>query len=187
MQEEINKAIEVLESGGLLLYPTETVWGLGCDASNEQAVDRLLDLKGRGQAQGLIVLLGSDVQLEQHVENIPEVAWDIIDGSDKPITIIYDSVKGIASNVSAADGSAAIRVTRDEFCSRLVQKFRKPLVSTSANTSGQMHADLYENLEPRILEGVDYVVNLKRNERLMGKPSSVVKLASNGEIKIIRK
>lgn len=186
MRDEIKKAVEALSRGGLILYPTETVWGLGCDATNAVAVENLLALKGRGVEKGLIVLVDSDVRLERHVKAIPDVAWDLIDNSTKPLTIIYDAAIGLADNVAAPDGSVAIRITSDPFCKELIRAFRKPIVSTSANSTGKTHVDSFDSIEQSILDGVDYVVNLKRHERLAGKPSSVVKLATNGEIRIIR-
>ena len=186
MREEIKLALSVLREGGLILYPTDTVWGIGCDASNPEAVKKVFDLKNRADCKALISLVASEIMLERTVIDMPDIAWDLIDAAEKPLTIIYQEVRGIAHNVIAEDGSCAIRLTKDNFCQQLVQKLGKPLISTSANTSGTPTPQSFQDIEPSILSGVDYVVNLRRQEECKNTPSSIILLKNNGEIKIIR-
>ena len=186
MIDEIQQAQNVLIEGGLILYPTDTVWGIGCDASNPEAVKKVYDLKNRADTKALITLVASEVMLERTVVDIPEIAWDLIDAAEKPLTIIYQEVKGIAHNAIAEDGSCAIRLPKDNFCQQLVQSLGKPLISTSANTSGTPTPQSFNDIEPSILSGVDYVVNLRQQEKSKNTPSSIILLKKNGEIKIIR-
>ncbi|MBM1106431.1 threonylcarbamoyl-AMP synthase [Aurantibacter crassamenti] len=185
MTDEINKAIEVLQNGGLLLYPTDTVWGIGCDATNEEAVKKVYALKKRMDSKALICLVANDFMLERHITNVPEVAWDIIDLAEKPTTIIFDKPKGIAKNLIAEDDSLAIRIASDKFCQYLINKFKKPIVSTSANVSGSPTPKSFDEISEYILKGVDYVVNLNRDKK-NGPPSSIIKLANDGTVKVIR-
>ena len=180
MKTEIENCIAVLKKGGLILYPTDTVWGIGCDATNPEAVDKVFKLKQRSDEKPLICLM-----LNEYVENVPEVAYDILKFAKKPTTIIYDDPIRVAENIIAADNSLAIRVTKDEFCKKMIQRFRKPLVSTSANISGEKTPQSYAEIDPLILEGVDYVVNL-HHEKKSGKPSSIIKLKNDGSVKVIR-
>ena len=186
MREEIQQALSVLREGGLILYPTDTVWGIGCDASNPEAVKKVYDLKNRADSKALITLVASEVMLERTVIEMPDIAWDLIDAAEKPLTIIYQEVKGIAHNAIAEDGSCAIRLPKDNFCQQLVQRLGKPLISTSANTSGNPTPQSFQDIEPSILSGVDYVVNLRQQEKSKNTPSSIILLKNNGEIKIIR-
>ncbi len=183
---EINKAIAVLEKGGLILYPTDTIWGIGCDATNAQAVQQVYRLKNRADSKALICLVANGAMLERHVADVPEVAYDIIDLSDKPVTIIYDNPKGVAKNLIAPDNTLAIRVASDKFCQYLINKFKKPIVSTSANVSGAPSPKGFQQISPAILKGVDYVVNL-RPESKRTDPSSIIKLGNDGTVKVIRK
>lgn len=185
MTEEINKCISVLEKGGLILYPTDTIWGIGCDATNEIAVQKIFSLKQREDSKTLICLVSNDAMLEKHIEKVPEVAYDIIDLSIKPTTIIYDSPKGVAKNLIASDDTLAIRIASDKFCQYLINKFKKPIVSTSANISGQPTPKSFNEITGQILKGVDYVVNLHRNDN-KGVPSSIIKLGNDGTVKVIR-
>ena len=186
MREEIQQALSVLREGGIILYPTDTVWGIGCDASNPEAVKKVYDLKNRADSKALITLVASEVMLERTVIEMPDIAWDLIDAAEKPLTIIYQEVKGIAHNAIAEDGSCAIRLPKDNFCQQLVQRLGKPLISTSANTSGNPTPQSFQDIEPSILSGVDYVVNLRQQEKSKNTPSSIILLKNNGEIKIIR-
>ncbi len=183
---EINKCIEILNAGGIILYPTDTVWGIGCDATNENAVNKIYKLKKRNNTKTMICLVANDFMLEKHVAKIPEVAYDIIDIAEKPTTIVYDNPKGIAKNLIAEDNSLAIRVASDKFCQYLIQKFKNPIVSTSANLAGQPTPKSYKEISTEILKGVDYAVNLQRNEQ-KDTPSSIIKLSNNGIVKVIRK
>ncbi|MCB0465442.1 MAG: threonylcarbamoyl-AMP synthase, partial [Aequorivita sp.] len=160
MKTEIEHALLILKKGGLILYPTDTVWGIGCDATNPDAVDKVFQLKKRSDEKSLICLVNDFRMLNEYVENVPEVAYDILKYAKKPTTIIYDDPIRVAENIIAEDNSLAIRVTKDEFCKKLIQRFRRPLVSTSANISGEKTPQSYAEIDPLILEGVDYVVNL---------------------------
>lgn len=185
MTEEINKAIQVLENGGIILYPTDTVWGIGCDATNELAVEKVFQLKQRHDQKSLICLVANDAMLEKHVVEVPELAYDIMDLSTKPTTIIYDKPMGVAKNLIAKDNTLGIRVASDKFCKYLIGKFKKPIVSTSANSSGAPTPKSFDNIDKAILSGVDYVVNLQK-EKQSGFPSAIIRLANDGTVKIIR-
>ena len=185
MTTEINNAIEVLQKGGLILYPTDTVWGIGCDATNEAAVSKVYALKKRADSKALICLVANVPMLERHVQQVPEVAYDIIDLTTKPTTIIYDQPKGVAKNLIASDNTLAIRVASDQFCQYLINKFKRPIVSTSANLSGEPSPGRFSEISDAVLKGVDYVVNLHR-DKTNGPPSSILKLGNDGSVKVIR-
>lgn len=185
MTEEINKAVEILAKGGLILYPTDTIWGIGCDATNEEAVKKVYRLKRRNDSKALICLVANDYMLEKHIASVPEVAWDLIDLSEKPITIIYDNPRGIAKNLVASDNTVAIRIASDKFCRYLINKFKRPIVSTSSNISDMPAPKSFSEISEHILKGVDYVVNLHRDENT-GMASSIVKLGNDGTVKVIR-
>lgn len=187
MEKEVQKALEVLKNGGVIIYPTDTVWGLGCDATNSKAVEKLLEIKGKQSNNGLIILLDKDVNLNKYIDEVPQVAWEIIEVSDKPITIIYDKVKNIAPQCVAHDGSAAIRIVNDEFCKKLIYKLGKPIVSTSANYSGEPTPTNFLEINKDILQKVDYVVNWRQNEKAKAVASSIIKIENSGSFKIIRK
>ena len=186
MTEEINKAILVLQEGGLILYPTDTVWGIGCDATNAAAVDKIYKLKERTDSKALICLVANDAMLEKHVTKVPDLAYDIIDLSTKPTTIIYDQPKGVAKNLIAPDNTLAVRVASDKFCQYLINKFKKPIVSTSANISNQRTPNNFSEITASIIKGVDYVVNLQQENRT-NTPSTIIKLGNDGTVKVIRK
>lgn len=186
MKDEIRKACEVMRNGGVILYPTDTVWGIGCDATNEEAVKRVFEIKRRADSKAMLVLVDSPVKVESYVEDVPEVAWDLMEMTDKPLTIIYDGAKNLAPNLIAADGTVGIRVTAEEFSKQLCFAFRKPVVSTSANISGQPSPAVFSEISDEIKQAVDYVVDCRRNERGHSKPSSIIKLGKGGEVKIIR-
>ncbi|MFK7814195.1 MAG: L-threonylcarbamoyladenylate synthase [Maribacter sp.] len=186
MQEEINKAITILENGGLILYPTDTVWGIGCDATNEEAVHKVYKLKERADSKALICLVANDAMLERHIPIVPEVAYDIMDLSTKPTTIVYDNPQGIAKNLIAKDNTLAIRVASDKFCQYLINKFKNPIISTSANISGQPTPKQFSEISESILKGVDYVVNLQQ-DKMAHTPSAIIKLGTDGTVKVIRK
>ena len=185
MTKEINKAISVLKDGGLILYPTDTVWGIGCDATNTEAVQKIYKLKQREDSKALICLVANDFMLERHIDKVPEVAYDLIDLATKPITIIYDQPKGIAKNLVADDNTLGIRVATDQFCQYLINKYKKPLVSTSANISGQPTPKNFTEISNAIIKGVDYVVNLEQNNTT-STPSTIIKLGNDGTVKVIR-
>lgn len=185
MQNEINNALEVLKQGGLILYPTDTVWGIGCDATNPEAVAKVYKLKNREDSKALICFVADDRMLSKYVKTVPDVAYDIFEAAEEPITIIYDNAQNLASNLIAEDLSIAIRIPNDDFCYKLLRKFNKPIVSTSANSSGEPTPLSYKEISQHILKGVDYVVNLQR-EKICSKPSAIIKLAANGRVQVIR-
>ena len=186
MKKDIQNCLNTLIEGGIILYPTDTVWGIGCDASNPQAIQKIYDLKGRTSSKALITLVGSEVMLERTVINMPEIAWDLIESANRPLTLIYDEVKGIAPNAIAEDGSCGIRLAKDTFCQQLIQRLGKPIISTSANVSGEETPKDFRSISDTILKGVDFVVNYRQNEAKSQKSSNIIKLKNNGEIKIIR-
>ena len=187
MLDEIEKTIEVLNNGGIVLYPTDTVWGIGCDATNIKATDRIYKLKKRKETKTMIVLVSDSEMLKEYVSNIPEIALDLINSFKQPTTIIYPEAKNIAKNLIGPDGSIAIRVVLDEFCNKLITRFGKPIVSTSANFSGESTPLLFSKIEEKIKESVDYVVNFDQDKIKQLKPSTILKLHNDGEFEIIRK
>lgn len=187
IEREVTKCLEVLKNKGVILYPTDTVWGIGCDATDEEAVQKIFGIKGRSEAKSMIALVNDDRMLYRYIKEVPEMAWELMEYADKPLTIIYPEGKNLAKGIIADNGTVAIRMVKDEFCQRLMQKLGKPLVSTSANTSGKTAAQSFADIEPEILDAVDYVVNLRQNEAGRAVPSSIVQLGLKGEIKIIRK
>lgn len=186
MNEEIKKACQVMREGGVILYPTDTIWGIGCDATNEEAVRRVYEIKRRTDSKAMLVLVDSAVKVDFYVQDVPEVAWDLIELADKPLTIIYSDARNLAPNLLAEDGSIGIRVTNEEFSKRLCQQFRKAIVSTSANVSGQPSPLNFGEISEEIKAAVDYIVDYRREETAQAKPSSIIKLDKGGVIKIIR-
>lgn len=186
-QTDINQALETLRNGGLILYPTDTIWGIGCDATNPDAIDRVFRLKGRDQAKSLIVLLDSDHKLQSYVKEVPEVAYQLIEYTERPLTIVYSGAKNLAPNLLAADGSIGIRVVRHPFCSALLQRFRKPIVSTSANISGLTAPANFDEIDQSIIDGVDYVVTHGQDDPRRGAASIVMKLEPDGQFSFIRR
>lgn len=184
--EDIRQAVEVMRNGGIIAYPTDTIWGIGCDATNSAAVKRVFEIKGRADSKALITLVGNEATLERTVENVPEVAWQLIEATDRPTTIVYDHGTGIAPELLAEDGSLAVRLTREAFSNRLCQTFRKPIVSTSANISGQTSPKCFAEISQAILDKVDYVCTSNRNATPCGKASMIIKISDNGVFKIIR-
>ena len=186
MNEEIKKACQVMREGGVILYPTDTIWGIGCDATNEEAVRRVYEIKHRADSKAMLMLVDSAVKVDFYVQDVPEVAWDLIELADKPLTIIYSGARNLAPNLLAEDGSVGIRVTGEEFSKRLCQQFRKAIVSTSANVSGQPSPQNFSEISEEIKAAVDYIVDYRREETTQAKPSSIIKLDKGGVIKIIR-
>ena len=185
MNEEINKAIEVLKRGGIILYPTDTVWGIGCDARNAEAVQKIYDLKKRDDSKALICLVNNYSMLEKHVDNVPKMAYTILDIADKPTTVIYDAPANVAENLIANDNTLAIRIVDHDFCKKMIRYLGRPIVSTSANLSGKTAPKSFKKIDEAIINGVDYVVNLHR-DRNGGNPSTIIKLSNSGGVKIIR-
>lgn len=186
MKDEIKKACEVLQKGGVILYPTDTVWGIGCDATNEEAVRRVYEIKKRADSKAMLVLVDSPVKVDFYVKDVPVVAWDLIEMATRPLTIIYDGARNLAPNLIAEDGSVGIRVTNEEFSRQLCFRFRKAIVSTSANISGEPAAAVFSEISEEILNAVDYVVDYRREETGHPKPSSIIRLGAGGIVKIIR-
>lgn len=185
MTEEINKAIAILQQGGLILYPTDTLWAIGCDATNDAAAQRVYELKQLNQGNPMVCLVAHDGMLCNYVEKVPELAYDLMDVNEKSTTIVYDNPKGFSKYLLAPDGSAAIRVASDKFCSYLINKFKKPIVATTANNNGNHAPKSFKEIDQAILKGVDYVVNLqKENER--SQASTIIKLSSDYKVKVIR-
>ncbi|MDD4799704.1 MAG: L-threonylcarbamoyladenylate synthase [Proteiniphilum sp.] len=187
IQEDIRKACDVLRNGGIILYPTDTIWGIGCDATNEEAVKRIYDLKQRDDSKSMLVLLDNPVKLQYYVADVPEITWDLIELTDRPLTIIYEGARNLAHNLIAADGSVGIRITEEFFSRELCKQFRKPIVSTSANISGAPTPSRFTQIAREIKEGVDYVVACRQQEQTETKPSGIIRLGRNGTIQIIRK
>ena len=179
-----------MRRGGVILYPTDTVWGIGCDATNAEAVKRVYDIKQRDDSKALICLVDSDSRLQRYVRNVPDVAWQLIDSlkeGDRPTTLILDGAINLAENLIADDGSIGIRITQEPFSKELCFRFQKAIVSTSANISGEPAAQNYRDIDPRILEAVDYVCWSRRQEHKPHMPSSIIRLREDGQVEIIRK
>jgi L-threonylcarbamoyladenylate synthase len=187
VKQEVKKTLEYLEKGKIILYPTDTIWGIGCDATNYQAVDRIFQLKKRVESKSMIVLLDDADKLQQYVEVIPEITYDLVNSVDSPLTVIYSGAKGMAKNVIASDGTIAIRIVRDVFCAELIRQLGSPLVSTSANVSGTIDPISYSQIPEVIKEGVDYVVDHNRDRIVKTKASRIIRLNSNGEFTVIRR
>ena len=186
-EEDIKNAVKVLREGGVILYPTDTVWGIGCDATNAKAVAKVYDIKHRDDSKALICLVDSDARLQRYVRNVPAVAWDLLDAAIKPTTVILDDATNLASNLIAEDGSIALRITREAFSHELCYRFQKAIVSTSANISGEPAAQNYRDISEEILNSVDYVCWSRRQEHKPHTPSSIIRLKPDGEVTIIRK
>ena len=183
---EIKKAVEVMRQGGVILYPTDTVWGIGCDATNPEAVKRVYEIKRRDDSKALICLVDSDARLSRYVRNVADVTWDMIEMAEKPLTIIFDQAVGLAPNLLAEDGSVGMRITKEEFSKELCFRFQKPIVSTSANISGEPTAQTFEEISDDIKNAVDYVVKYNRQCKEKHKPSSIIKIDASGKFQIIR-
>lgn len=185
-RDDISRAVEVMSRGGVILYPTDTIWGIGCDATNEEAVRRVFEIKQRDDAKALITLVDSEAKVDFYVREVPDVAWDLIELSEKPLTIIFDGARNLAPNLLAADGSAGIRVTREEFSRNLCMRMKRAIVSTSANISGQPSPRNFHDIPEAILQAVDYVCTSRRDETDNPPASSIIKLGKGGEVQILR-
>lgn len=186
LKEEIRKACDVLKNGGVILYPTDTVWGLGCDATNPEAVERIYEIKRRADSKSMLVLLDDAGKIASYAD-VPDIALQLIEVCDKPTTIIYPNAKRLAENLIAEDRTVGIRITSEEFSKSLLYRFRKPVVSTSANISGQPAPRCFREISEEIKQAVDYIVGFRQNENKIAAPSSIIKLGMHGEIQIIRK
>jgi len=182
---EVHNAFEVIKNGGIILYPTDTVWGIGCDAFNPEAVKKIYALKQREETKSMIVLMNSDRMMHNVFSQIPEVAWQIMDLSEKPTTLILDNPRNVAANLIAEDKTLGVRLVTEPFCYKLMERMKKPLVSTSANISGMPTPNSFKQISQLILDGVDYIVNL-HHEKIAAKPSTIIKLGNDLQVKVIR-
>lgn len=186
MHDDIKKALEVLKNGGIILYPTDTIWGIGCDATNEKAVDRIYQIKKRVDTKSMQVLMENPALLERYITEVPEIAWDLVEVATTPLTVIYQGAKNLAKNLIAEDGSIGIRFTKEAFTMQLLQRFRRPLVSTSANVSGEKPPAFFDEISEEIKNQVDFIVGYRQNDTTPSQPSSIIKLGVGGRIDIIR-
>ncbi|TCC87012.1 threonylcarbamoyl-AMP synthase [Pedobacter frigiditerrae] len=187
MRQEINNVLEVLKNGGVILYPTDTVWGLGCDATNEEAVAKVNAIKGRSTDKSLIILLDNENKLQSYVTEIPEVAYELIEYAENPMTIVFSGAKNLAKNVINVDGTIGIRIVKHNFCEQLLQRFRKPIVSTSANISGEPTPKFFDEISDEVKSAVDYIVDFDQENHTVKKPSTIIKLGPSGQFEFIRK
>lgn len=185
IKQEVHNAYEAIKAGGIILYPTDTVWGIGCDATNPEAIKKIYALKQREESKSMIVLVNGDRMMWNVFKDIPETAWQILDMSEKPTTLILDNPKGVAPNIVAPDNTLGIRLVKEPFCYRLIERMKRPLVSTSANISGLPTPTQFKEIDHHILDGVDYIVNL-HHEKVATKPSSIIKLGNDMTVKVIR-
>ena len=185
VEADIKACLDTLNKGGIILYPTDTIWGIGCDATRPDAVEKILELKMRGDKNGLIVLLAEEREILNYVSNPDPGIMEFLQSTKKPTTVIYEGMIGLAENLSAG-GTIAIRVVRDPFCKQLIKRFRKPIVSTSANISGQPSPGYFAEINPVIKEQVDYVVNYRQDDKTIYEPSAIVKFLPDGAIKVLR-
>jgi len=187
MHDDIKKALEVLKRGGIILYPTDTIWGIGCDATNPEAVKRIYNIKKREDSKSMLVLMENPALLDRYIDEVPEVAWDLVEITTTPLTVIYPGAKNLAKNLISEDGSIGIRFTKEEFTTKLLQRFRRPLVSTSANISGEKSPAFFDEISEEIKDAVDYIVAYRQDDLIPSQPSSIIKLGPGGQIDIIRK
>ena|SRR5690606_31862857 len=186
-REDLNQALETLKAGGIILYPTDTIWGIGCDATNPEAVQKVLSLKGRDSSKNLLILLANENRIDSYVSEVPEVAYELIEVTEKPLTIIYSNAKNLAANVVAPDGTIGIRIVKHPFCEQLLQRFRKPIVSTSANLSGEASAACFDEISDAILAGVDYTVKYGQQDTRSNQASTIMKIDPSGKFELLRK
>lgn len=182
--DDIKACLDTIQSGGLILYPTDTVWGIGCDANNPEAVQRILKLKRSNDQKSMLVLVDSESRLNNYIPEVPDAAWDILEFAVKPTTIIYDDAKNVCAELLAEDGSLGVRVVRDDFCQKLIQRFKRAIVSTSANVSGDSTPGSFSEIKEEIKNQVDYVVGYGREKK--GVSSTIIKLGAGAQVKIIR-
>ncbi len=187
MKDDLKNALDVLKKGGVILYPTDTIWGIGCDGTNTKAVERIYQIKKREDSKSMLMLVDEAWRLSDYILEVPEIALQLIEVSETPLTIIYPAAKGISPKLISEDGSIGIRVTSDEFCRKIIGNLNKPLVSTSANISGSPSPQNFSEISEEILKSVDYVVKWRQEEKGKSRPSSIIKISSRGEIEIIRK
>jgi L-threonylcarbamoyladenylate synthase len=187
LRDEVAKAFKVIQDGGIILYPTDTIWGIGCDAANTEAVQKIYSLKQRDEAKSMIILLDTDNKLPSYIQDVPELAYNLIEYAENPLTLVIPGAKNISPALIAADGSIGIRVSSHPFCQQLIQRLRRPLVSTSANISGQPSPQYFSQIDAEIINGVDYVVDIDQHSMEIKKPSTIMRLAPDGRFEFIRR
>ena len=187
LKEEVAQALKVIQQGGIILYPTDTIWGIGCDATNTEAVKKIYALKQRDEAKSMIVLLDTENKLESYLKEVPSIAYDLIEYAENALTLVMPGAKNISPALIGADSSVGIRVAKHEFCQQLIGRMRRPLVSTSANISGRRSPQNFDEIEQEIIDGVDYVVNLEQDNTQKKKPSTIMRLNPDGQFEFIRR
>lgn len=187
LKDEIAKALKVIQEGGIILYPTDTIWGIGCDAANTEAVQKIYKLKQRSESKSMIILLDTDAKLPSYIKEVPELAYNLIEYAENPLTLVMPGARNISPALIAADGSVGIRVAKHPFCEGLIQRLRKPLVSTSANISGKPSPQYFSQVEQEIIEGVDYVVDIDQHTMEIKTPSTIMRLEADGKFEFIRR
>ncbi len=187
LKDEVVRALKVLQEGGIILYPTDTIWGIGCDATNTEAVEKIYKIKQRNEAKSMIILLDTENKLESYISEVNPLAYDLIEYAENPLTLVMPGAKNISPVLMAADGSVGIRVSKHPFCQQLIQRLRKPLVSTSANISGKPSPQYFSQVAPEIIDGVDYVVDINQHDMEIKTPSTIMRLAPNGSFEFIRR
>jgi L-threonylcarbamoyladenylate synthase len=187
LKDEVNKALKIVQDGGIILYPTDTIWGIGCDATNTDAVKKIYELKQRHESKSMIILLDIDNKLQTYINEVPDIAYELIEYAENPLTLIMPGAKNISPALIAEDGSVGVRVSSHPFCQQLIQRLRKPLVSTSANISGKPSPEYFGKIDQDIIDGVDYVVELDQYSTEIRKPSTIMRLNPNGGFEFIRR
>jgi L-threonylcarbamoyladenylate synthase len=187
LRDEVKKAFEIVQQGGIILYPTDTIWGIGCDASNNEAIQKIYALKQRAQEKSMIILLDTENKLESYIKDVPAIAYDLIEFSENPLTLVMPGAKNISPALISEDGSVGVRVSKHPFCQQLIQRLRKPIVSTSANISGQPSPQNFMQIADEIIQGVDYVVDIDQHDASIKKPSTIMRLDPSGMFEFIRK
>jgi len=187
LRDEVAKALKIVQDGGIILYPTDTIWGIGCDATNTDAIKRIYQLKQRDEAKSMIILLDTENRLESYIKEVPPIAYELIEFAENPLTLVMPGAKNISPAIISEDGSVAIRVARHNFCQQLIQRLRKPLVSTSANISGRPSPQNFNQVDAGIIDGVDYVVDLEQHNTELKKPSTIMRLQPDGRFEFIRR
>ncbi|WP_259067311.1 L-threonylcarbamoyladenylate synthase [Mucilaginibacter sp. X4EP1] len=187
LKEEVAKALKVVQDGGIILYPTDTIWGIGCDATNTEAVKKIFNLKQRSEAKSMIILLDTENKLESYVSDVNPIAYDLIEYAENPLTLVMPGAKNVSPALINSDGSIGIRIVKHPFCEQLIQRMRKPLVSTSANISGKPSPQYFSQIDSEIIDGVDYVVDVDQHDMEIKTPSTIMRLAPDGRFEFLRR
>lgn len=187
LRDEVAKALKVVQEGGIILYPTDTIWGIGCDATNTEAIKKIYHLKQRGETKSMIILLDTDNKLESYIKEVPSIAYELIEYAENPLTLVMPGAKNISFALINIDGSIGVRIVKHDFCQQLIQRLRKPLVSTSANISGKASPQYFGQIDQEIIDGVDYVVDLEQHDKEIKQPSTIMRLEPDGRFEFIRR